>query len=475
MRLKPRTPKAYLGWAFVALAPLALTQYALGGEVRVLGLAMLASVSVDLMLALTIAIAVEAGDRRLPNRMGRHASRPLWPGLSTRRRPLEMFWPSGALLAGAIIGLVLDPSSSPWVPLTAGALASASKHVVRYRSRHVFNPAAFGLLASGLLFSERASWWGALPALPFVATLAMVAAGAIVLDRSRKLPAALGFLATYYTVFLVVGLITPDKATEAFRSPISNAVLFFALFMLSDPPTAPVTANDQLAYGVVAAAGAAALELTVHDQSFLITALIAANVLAATARALRHQATPRPRALAIQAATLTPVALIIWLASGPLGGGAQPGGASAVLAAQTTSPRPNPTSEAGGGAANPAQPQAFQGQVTGTVRQGTTASGRVEVELRLSVRNQPLSTLEIRIEGTPAGGGGVLMTGSDVALGTNPDPTLYRGSITGLQGTNIAASVTTPSGSTLALQAVLQIDTNTGAVAGTLSAQPSGG
>jgi RND superfamily putative drug exporter len=278
-----RTPKAYLGWAFALLVPVALSSGALGNELRVLGLAITGSVSVDLLLALALGLTAE--------RLGPHglerSRKPPWRGLLARRRPPKPFWPSGALLAGAIIGLLLDPSSPPWVAFAAGALASVSKHTIRYRARHIFNPAAFGLLAGSLLFSEQISWWGALPALPLTASILMILAGAIVLDRSRKLPSAIAFLTTYYGIYLTVAITDPHHATEAFRSPISNAIFFFALFMLSDPPTAPTTIRAQLTYGALIAAIGATLELTSHSQTFLLVALCAGNLYAAASRARR--------------------------------------------------------------------------------------------------------------------------------------------------------------------------------------------
>jgi hypothetical protein len=295
-----RTPKAYLGWAFAVLVPVALTGGALGDELRVLGLAITGSVCADLLFALAIGFALQRLRRDAPARL----TRPPWRGLLARRRPPAPFWPSGALLAGAIIGLLLDPSSPPSAAFAAGVLASASKHTIRYRARHIFNPAAFGLLAGSLLFTEQISWWGALPALPLAATVVMILAGAIVLDRSRKLPAALAFLLAYYGIYLIVALTDPHHATEAFRSPISNATIFFAVFMLSDPPTAPITIPAQLTYGALIAAIAVTLELTSHSQTFPLVALCAGNLYAAATRARRTRRNRAQRA--VRAAAKTP-------------------------------------------------------------------------------------------------------------------------------------------------------------------------
>ncbi len=92
----------------------------------------------------------------------------------------------------------------------------------------------------------------------------------------------------------------------------------------------------------------------------------------------------------------------------------------------------------------------------------------------LIVSGQALGALDIRLVGQPASGGGVAMSSSRVTLGTRSAPALYRGRVTGLEGTNIAARVRSPLGS-LGLAAQLQIDPHSGAVTGALSARPGEG
>lgn len=99
------------------------------------------------------------------------------------------------------------------------------------------------------------------------------------------------------------------------------------------------------------------------------------------------------------------------------------------------------------------------------------SSGLVQVDLKLTVSGHALSALDIRLVGQPASGGGVAMTSSRVTVGTPSAPALYQGRVTGLEGTNIAAQVRCPQGS-LGLLAQLQIDPQSGAVTGALSARP---
>jgi hypothetical protein len=110
--------------------------------------------------------------------------------------------------------------------------------------------------------------------------------------------------------------------------------------------------------------------------------------------------------------------------------------------------------------------------VSGSVRQGQTAGGLAEVDITLSVAGQQLSALEIRIIGQPLQSGGVQMTRSNVTLGMSSNPAQYRGRVTGLSGTNIAAVVRDSSGAKLSLVAQLQIDPNAGTASGSVNATP---
>jgi hypothetical protein len=65
------------------------------------------------------------------------------------------------------------------------------------------------------------------------------------------------------------------------------------------------------------------------------------------------------------------------------------------------------------------------------------------------------------------------MTASRVTLGPPASPGLYRGKITALQGTNLAARVSSASGPTLDLRATLQI-ASAQSVTGVVSAAAAG-
>ena len=182
------------------------------------------------------------------------------------------------------------------------------------------------------------------------------------------------------------------------------------------------------------------------------------------------------RVSAVAASVAAPIALLIWLPTGPLSSGwAKRAGTPSSLVGAATPVSASTTSTAGSSATSGTgglAPAAFSAPVTGTAGQSQLGNGLVQVDLRLTLAGQPLDALDIRIDGQPLGGGGVEMTSSTVTLGTTPTPALYSGHVTALIGTSIQARVSGTRGA-LILLARLQIDPSSGSVTGTLTAQPA--
>src|ERR687885_1560637 len=169
-------------------------------------------------------------------------------------------WPSSAILSGMIVGFVLGPAT-PWAVTAAiGVLATLSKHVFATDRWHVFNPAGLALLVSVPLFGTGQSWWGALPDLNWPFVLLLMAAGAFIVDRINKFPLVLSFLGASFALLTVLGRSDPTTAAELLRTPFLQATLFLALFMLTDPPTAPSRYTDQLGIGLLVATASVAAE-----------------------------------------------------------------------------------------------------------------------------------------------------------------------------------------------------------------------
>jgi enediyne biosynthesis protein E5 len=166
----------------------------------------------------------------------------------------EWQFPSGAILTALLVAMVMSPREPWYVPASAAAFAVASKYIARTRSANVFNPAALALVAAFYVFHTAQNWWGALPNLPLLALSVIFVTGVFIADRVNKMPLVLVFLGVYFALFTLTAFLRdPVTVAEIFRAPDLHAVLFFAFFILTDPPTSPVKYRDQLFCGALVA------------------------------------------------------------------------------------------------------------------------------------------------------------------------------------------------------------------------------
>lgn len=144
-----------------------------------------------------------------------------------------------SLITGLLLFFVMFPSDEAagvgGIAL-AGLVAAASKYLIAFRGRHIFNPAAFGAVAVTLLGLGAAAWWAANPAMLPLVLLSTI----LILYRTRKLSMGAVFLV------LAVGILVArlaaggtDPATAVQLVFVSYPVLFLLGFMLTEPLTLP--------------------------------------------------------------------------------------------------------------------------------------------------------------------------------------------------------------------------------------------
>lgn len=185
--------------------------------------------------------------------------------------------PDGALLTGMIVAMALSAQEHWYVAAGTAAIGILAKHLLKVGRKPIFNPAAFGLLVAIMLFKSGQSWWGALAELPAWCAIFVAAAGLVVTNRVNKFPVVFSFLGTYFTLFLGAALLHVNGVGDALRMPFTNSVLFLALFMVSDLPTSPIKAKDQIIFGVIAAVISVADFIALNGLSFLLLGLLIAN------------------------------------------------------------------------------------------------------------------------------------------------------------------------------------------------------
>ena len=205
----------------------------------------------------------------------------------TRGRPT---WPSSAILTALFIVLILDPHTPAYVSACTAIVAINAKYLFRTRLANIFNPAALALLVNYFLFASGQSWWGSLPDLPVPFVGLLLAAVLLIARRIRKVPMLVAFLGGYFALFTIAAFASdPVGVAEVFRAPDANAALFFAGFMLTDPPTSPTRGRDQIIYAGIVALASVALYLLVGALWFLPGGLLLGNLWVAAQRAVTQR------------------------------------------------------------------------------------------------------------------------------------------------------------------------------------------
>jgi Na+-translocating ferredoxin:NAD+ oxidoreductase RnfD subunit len=87
------------------------------------------------------------------------------------------------------------------------------------------------------------------------------------------------FLGSYYFLFTATAFLgEPRQVAEVFRTPDLQAVLFFAFFILTDPPTSPVRYPDQVVCGLIVAAASYAFFELVGGAYYLLAGVLVGNI-----------------------------------------------------------------------------------------------------------------------------------------------------------------------------------------------------
>jgi Na+-transporting NADH:ubiquinone oxidoreductase subunit NqrB len=130
-----------------------------------------------------------------------------------------IMWPASALLTGNGVAFVLRVPGTQhgdwwslhgwWIFAATAAGSLLSKHVIRFRGRHIFNPSNIGLVVCFLLLGpEKAEpldfWWGPMSAWMVVALVIIVAGGILILSRLHLLPIAVVFWLVFATALAVL-------------------------------------------------------------------------------------------------------------------------------------------------------------------------------------------------------------------------------------------------------------------------------
>jgi Na+-translocating ferredoxin:NAD+ oxidoreductase RnfD subunit len=246
------------------------------------------------------------------------------------RRQRMLAWPASALLTGNGVAFVLRVPGTEhgdwwslhgaWIFAATGTVALLSKHLVRVRGRHVFNPSNIGLVVCFLaLGPARADpldfWWGPLSVSLALALALILAGGVVILSRLQLLAMAVSFWVTFVAALGVVAATGHAMSAKWHLGPIaglrfwmvlatSPEILVFLFFMLTDPKTVPTGRRARVFFAVSVALLAALLLAPARTEFWAKVAVVCALAIVCAARPALAALAPslRPRRVAVLAA-----------------------------------------------------------------------------------------------------------------------------------------------------------------------------
>jgi Na+-transporting NADH:ubiquinone oxidoreductase subunit NqrB len=165
-------------------------------------------------------------------------------------------WPGwAAFLSPVITGLGLSlllRVDGVWMMAIASMSAIGSKFLFRWRDKHLWNPANFGIIAALLLPGD--AWvspgqWGESVWYVFL----FLACGGLVLRKVGRLDTTMAFLGSYGALEAARNLYLGWTWDVWLHRLSSGSLVMFALFMVTDPRTIPNTRVARVIWAVAIA------------------------------------------------------------------------------------------------------------------------------------------------------------------------------------------------------------------------------
>lgn len=190
----------------------------------------------------------------------------------TRIWRLPSFDPRSALISGLSLCLLLRTGSLLLAALAA-LVTIASKFVIRWRGKHVFNPTNFGIVAM-MLATGGAVWvspgqWGSAAFFAFL----IACLGGLVVNRAARSDVTHAFLAFYLAVLFGRALWLGQPMAIPLHQLQNGSFLIFTFFMISDPRTTPDSRAGRVLFALLVALGAGFVHFVLYRPNGLILSL----------------------------------------------------------------------------------------------------------------------------------------------------------------------------------------------------------
>jgi Na+-transporting NADH:ubiquinone oxidoreductase subunit NqrB len=187
------------------------------------------------------------------------------------------FEPRSALISGLSLCLLLRTNSVLLLMVTA-VITIASKFVLRWNHKHIFNPTNFGIVAMIALSGEvwvSPAQWGSKLYFGFL----MACLGGMVVHRALRSDVSYAFILSYAAILFARAMWLGDPPAIPLKQLQGGALLLFTFFMISDPKTTPDSRSGRILFALLVAIGAAYVQFVLYRTNGLLWSLAICSVL----------------------------------------------------------------------------------------------------------------------------------------------------------------------------------------------------
>jgi len=223
-----------------------------------------------------------------------------------------IMWPASGLLTGNSTAFILRVPGTlhgQWwskhglyIFVGVVALGMATKYLIRWRGRHIFNPSNIALVLAFVVLGPQWTepldlWWIPMGTWMIVTYAILIVGGLLIAWELRLLGLVIGFMAAFAVLTALALSQAPDHCMVAswHVTPMcgrdlwqvlvtSPEILIFALFMVPDPKTVPDSPLARVVFGVLVATLAVLLLGPTSLEFWTKTAILGSLVVACALR-----------------------------------------------------------------------------------------------------------------------------------------------------------------------------------------------
>jgi Na+-transporting NADH:ubiquinone oxidoreductase subunit NqrB len=184
---------------------------------------------------------------------------------------LPAYDPRSALISGLSLCLLMRTNSLV-VAVASAVIAIASKFLLRWKKKHLFNPTNIALV--GLMLVTPQVWvspgqWGNVAFFGFL----MACVGGLVVNRAARSDVTIAFIGFYVGILLLRAQWLGQPLANPLHGLQNGAFLLFSFFMISDPRTTPDSRVGRILFALLVAMGATFVQFVLYRTNGLLWSL----------------------------------------------------------------------------------------------------------------------------------------------------------------------------------------------------------